>query len=32
MKIMEEKGIGVIHLGSQHFGGKKGVLKFRDGN
>jgi hypothetical protein len=32
MKIMEEKGIGVIPLGSQHFEGKKGVLKLRDGD
>jgi hypothetical protein len=32
MKTTKEKGIGVMLLGSQRFGGKKGMLKFRDGD
>jgi hypothetical protein len=32
VKITKEKGIGVTLPNSQHFGGKKGVLEFWDGD
>lgn len=32
VKIAEEKRIGNTFLGSQHLGGKRGVLEFRNGD
>jgi hypothetical protein len=32
VKIMGQKGVRVMFPGSQHFGGKKGVLELWDGD
>jgi hypothetical protein len=32
VKIVEEKRVGVMFVGSQHFGGKKGMLEYQDGD